>query len=64
MKNEHRIYQVWAIDITYIPMKSGFVYLSTIIDVYSRFIVGWQANSLDKKRQTEALKAAIDIWQT
>jgi len=32
---------VWAIDITYIPMKNGFMYLTTIIDVYSRYIVGW-----------------------
>ena len=33
--------QVWCIDITYIPMRKGFMYLTTIIDVYSRFIVGW-----------------------
>jgi putative transposase len=33
--------QVWCIDITYIPMKKGFMYLTAIIDVYSRFIVGW-----------------------
>ena len=33
--------QVWAIDITYIPMKIGFMYLTAIIDVYSRYIVGW-----------------------
>jgi len=36
-----QVNQVWAIDITYIPMKSGFMYLCAIIDVYSRFIVGW-----------------------
>jgi putative transposase len=52
--------QVWAIDITYIPMKRGFMYLTAIIDVYSRYIVGWQiSNSLEKETQTEALKAAI-----
>ena len=33
--------QVWAIDITYIPMKKGFLYLTAIIDLYSRYIVGW-----------------------
>ena len=33
--------QVWEIDITYIPMDKGFMYLTAIIDVYSRFIVGW-----------------------
>ena len=30
--------QVWAIDITYIPMVKGFLYLTAIIDVYSRFV--------------------------
>jgi len=33
--------QVWQIDITYIPMANGFMYMTAIIDVYSRFIVGW-----------------------
>lgn len=52
--------QVWAIDITYIAMKNGFLYLTAIIDVYSRFIVGWQiSNSLEKETQTEVLQAAI-----
>ncbi len=32
--------QVWAIDITYIPMAKGFMYLTAIIDVYSRYVVG------------------------
>ena len=31
---------VWCIDITYIPMQRGFLYLTAIIDVYSRYIVG------------------------
>ena len=33
--------QVWEIDITYLPMAKGFMYLFAIIDVYTRFIVGW-----------------------
>ncbi len=33
--------QVWEIDITYLPMAKGFMYLFAIIDVYSRYIVGW-----------------------
>jgi putative transposase len=37
--------QVWAIDITYIPMRHGFMYLTAIIDVYSRFVVGWQLSN-------------------
>lgn len=46
--------QVWALDITYIPMAHGFMYLTAVIDIYSRFIVGWQiSNSLEKETQTE-----------
>ena len=32
---------VWQTDITYIPMVNGFMYLTAIIDIYSRYIVGW-----------------------
>ena len=52
--------QVWSIDITYIPMSKGFMYLVAIIDVYSRFIVGWGLyNSLDKENSIEVLEQAI-----
>ena len=52
--------QVWAIDITYIPMRCGFLYQAAIIDVYSRFIVGWQLlNSLDKETQTNLVREAV-----
>ena len=52
--------QVWAIDITYIPMKRGFMYLTAIIDLYSRFIVGWLlSNSLEKENQTALLRETI-----
>lgn len=48
--------QVWGIDITYIPMVNGFMYLTAVIDHYSRYIVGWQiSNSLEKETQTELL---------
>jgi putative transposase len=33
--------QLWEIDITYIPMAKGFMYLTAIIDVYSRYVVAW-----------------------
>ena len=36
--------QAWSIDITYIPIKHGFLYLTAIIDWYSRCIVGWEAD--------------------
>ncbi len=49
--------QVWMIDITYIPMKHGFMYLSAVIDVYSRFIIGWcLSNSLTSDVQIELIK--------
>lgn len=55
--------QAWAIDITYIPMKRGFMYLTAIIDIYSRFIVGWQiSNTLAKETQTEVLQQAINHY--
>jgi putative transposase len=52
--------QVWAIDITYIPMKNGFMYMTAIIDVYSRYIVGWGiSNTLEAEVSLEVLKQAI-----
>lgn len=52
--------QVWCIDITYIPMKRGFLYLTAIIDVYSRYIVGWGlSNSLDAANSLKVLQNAI-----
>ncbi len=40
-----RANEVWQIDITYIPMAKGFMYLVAIIDVYSRFVVGWSVSN-------------------
>lgn len=52
--------QVWCIDITYIPMKRGFLYLTAIIDVYSRYIVMWNlSNSMEAEVSLEVLKEAI-----
>jgi putative transposase len=40
--------QVWATDITYIPMSRGFLYLVAIIDWYSRYVISWRlSNTLD-----------------
>jgi putative transposase len=52
--------QVWSIDITYIPMPRGFLYLTAIIDVYSRYVVGWGiSNSLDASCSLNVTKEAI-----
>lgn len=40
--------QVWGVDITYIPMKTGWMYMFVVIDWYSRCIVAWElSNTLD-----------------
>lgn len=36
---------VWAIDITYCPMPTGFMYLVAIIDMHTRYVVGWELNN-------------------
>lgn len=57
--------QVWEIDITYIPMKQGFMYLTAIIDVFSRYIVGWGlSNSLDAASSLAVVTNAIAIHGT
>ena len=55
--------QVWAIDITYIPMKRGFMYLTAIIDLYSRYVVSWGlSNTLDAECSFRVLKNAISRY--
>ena len=52
--------QVWATDITFIPMPSGFVYLTVILDWYSRKILSWRlSNSMDSQFCVDALEEAI-----
>lgn len=55
-----RANQVWEIDITYIPMEKGFMYLTVIIDVYSRAIMAWGlSNTLEAQASLEVVKQAI-----
>jgi putative transposase len=55
--------QVWAIDITYVPMAKGFMYLIAIIDLYSRFVVAWDVfNTLDADNALGLLKRAISQY--
>jgi putative transposase len=52
--------QVWAVDITYIPMAGGFMYLTAIIDLYSRYVVGWDVfNTLAAENTLEVFKQAL-----
>ena len=53
--------QVWATDITYIPMARGFVYLVAIMDWYSRKVLSWRvSNTLDTSFCVDALEEAIE----
>ena len=63
--------QVWAADITYIPMNRGFMYLVAIIDWHSRKVLSWRvSNTLDTDFCIEAVEEAIgrhgapDIFNT
>ena len=52
--------QVWAADITYIPMAKGFLYLVAIMDWYSRYVVAWRlSNTLDADFCVQALEEAL-----
>jgi putative transposase len=52
--------QVWAIDITYLPMKQGFMYLCAVIDLHSRYVVGWGiSNTMSAEWCTEIVQQAI-----
>ena len=54
--------QAWSIDITYIPIKHGFLYLTAIIDWYSRCIVGWEVDdTLDTRMVIQAVRKAFRI---
>ena len=71
--SQHRIYpyllrgltidrpsQVWAMDLTYIPMARGFVYLVAVLDWYSRKVLSWRVSiTMDVHFCVEALKEAI-----
>ena len=57
--------QVWSVDITYIPMEHGFMYLTAIIDVYSRCIMAWGLhNTLDAENSVEVLRMAVEAHGT
>jgi putative transposase len=55
-----RANQVWAMDITYIPMARGFVYLAAVVDWFSRRVLSWQVSiTLEVAFCLDALEAAL-----
>lgn len=58
-----RVHQVWSCDITYIPMKQGFLYLVAVIDWHSRLVLSWRlSNTMDKSFCVEAVREALDKY--
>jgi putative transposase len=54
--------QVWASDITYVPLRHGFLYLVAIMDWYSRYVLSWRlSNTLTGSFCSEALDEALHI---
>lgn len=71
--HDHRIYpyllrgakiertdQVWSSDITYVPLRGGFIYLVAVIDWFSRYVLAWSiSNTLDNRFCLDALEEAL-----
>jgi putative transposase len=56
----NRVDQVWAADITYIPMARGFLYLVAIMDWHSRYVLAWKlSNTMDTDFCVAALEEAL-----
>jgi len=53
--------QVWATEITYIPLQKGFLYLVAIMDLHSRHVLSWKlSNSHDTEFCLDALEMALE----
>ena len=58
-----QVNQVWAADITYIPMARGFAYLVALIDWYSRRVLSWRlSNTMETTFCIEALQEALSCF--
>ena len=56
--------QVWAMDITYIPMAKGFVYLAAVIDWFTRRVLAWRVPiTMETAFCVEALEEALEKYQ-
>jgi putative transposase len=55
--------QVWAMDITYIPMARGFVYLAAVVDWFSRRVLAWKLSiTLEVEFCIEAVEEALSCY--
>ena len=54
--------QVWATDITYIPLQRGWVYVAAVMDWFSRYVLAWEMSiTLDSSFCVDALKRALGL---
>ena len=54
--------EVWSSDITYVPMRHGFMYLTAVIDWFSRYVLSWRlSNTLEGRFCLEALEEALSM---
>jgi putative transposase len=54
--------QVWSTDITYVPMRRGFLYLVAVMDWFSRYVLSWRlSNTLDGGFCLEALEESLGL---
>ena len=54
--------QVWCLDITYVPMAQGFMYLVAVMDWWSRYVLAWRlSNTLESAFCVEAWEAALQV---
>ena len=59
----NRCNQVWATDITYIPMKTGYMYLMAVVDLHSRYVLHWSlSNSMTAEWCAEVLQETLDQY--
>jgi len=58
-----KVHQVWATDITYIPMADGYMYLMAIIDLHSRYVLVWSvSNTMDAEWCSQVLREALEKY--
>jgi len=61
--NINRVNQVWEMDITYVPMRKGFMYLCAVIDVHTRYVLNWSvSNNMTAEWCTQVVEEAVEQY--
>jgi putative transposase len=60
-----QVNQVWAMDITYVPMRKGFMYLCAVIDIHTRYVLNWSlSNTMTAEWCKEVVQEAMETYGT